>query len=43
MSEDLSANSNISHYRVVSKIGAGEMGEDYLGEKIRIVSLELKD
>ncbi len=30
MSEPLAANSNISHYRIVSKIGAGGMGEVYL-------------
>jgi serine/threonine protein kinase len=29
---ELTANNTVSHYRIVSKIGAGEMGEVYLAE-----------
>src|SRR4030095_13454504 len=32
MSKALSADSHISHYRIVSRIGAGGMGEVYLAE-----------
>jgi serine/threonine protein kinase/Tfp pilus assembly protein PilF len=36
MSEPLAAGSNISHYRIVSKIGAGGMGEVYLAEDTKL-------
>ena len=36
MSEILSPESTISHYRVVSKIGAGGMGEVYLAEDLKL-------
>ncbi|MFY9610462.1 MAG: serine/threonine-protein kinase [Blastocatellia bacterium] len=36
MSEMLVTNSNISHYRIVSRIGAGGMGEVYLAEDTRL-------
>ncbi len=35
MDKELSANTNLLHYRIVSRIGAGGMGEVYLDEIIK--------
>jgi serine/threonine protein kinase len=36
MTQSLSPNAVLSHYRIISKIGAGGMGEVYLGGDIRL-------
>ena len=38
MNKELPAGSNLSHYRIVSKIGAGGMGEVYLRIDGRIIT-----
>jgi serine/threonine protein kinase len=36
MSEPLDVNTTLSHYRIVSKIGAGGMGEVYLAQDTKL-------
>jgi serine/threonine protein kinase len=36
MSEPLDVNTTLSHYRIVSKIGAGGMGEVYLAQGTKL-------
>src|SRR5687767_5163435 len=36
MNKELAANTTISHYRIVSKIGEGGMGEVYLGQDTKL-------
>ena len=36
MSQELSANTTLAHYRITSKIGSGGMGEVYLAEDTKL-------
>src|SRR3981189_3298994 len=36
MNKELSANTTLSHYRIVSKIGSGGMGEGYLAQDTKL-------
>ena len=38
MNKELLANSKLSHYRIVSKIGAGGMGEVYLAQDTNLIA-----
>src|SRR5678815_4832838 len=36
MNKELTTNTTLSHYRIVSKIGAGGMGEEYLAQDTKL-------